>query len=159
MNRTIGWNLWMLWALLLVLSLLVSACAAASAAVESGSNRPEEVQPMPSPGLGGVRGRVLIAPACPVERSGQPCPEQPYVGPIEVRDLGGKVVAEVSTDEHGRFSLELPPGVYVLVPVRAGVRGLTPDQQIRVEVQEGVYTEVEMRVDTGIRGPERRQGP
>jgi hypothetical protein len=66
----------------------------------------------------GIRGRALLAPACPVE----PCSvsEQPYTGSFVVRK-DGAVVAKVKTDGEGRFDVRLEPGQYVLESESAGL--------------------------------------
>ena len=79
-----------------------------------------------------------------------PCPDRPWQG--KVRALGPDgvtVVGTVSTDKAGAFSMDLPPGAYLITPI-------TPDgppsaKLRRLTVIEGAYTSVELTVDSGIR--------
>jgi hypothetical protein len=93
----------------------------------------------------GIRGRALLAPACPVE----PCSvsEQPYTGSFVVRK-DGAVVAKVKTDGEGRFDVRLEPGQYVLESESAGLPLLKP---VDVTVHAHEFADVELAFDSGIR--------
>lgn len=98
----------------------------------------------------GVEGTVVWGPACPVSRAGSPCPDRPWQGKVQALELDAvTIVGTVSTDEAGTFSMELPPGGYLITPI-------TPDgppttKLRRLTVTEGAFTSVELRVDSGIR--------
>ena len=60
------------------------------------------------------------------------------------------MVAEVETDGRGAFSIELDPGRYEVLAVTPAARLATAASQ-RVTVDDGVFVEVTLVVDTGIR--------
>ena len=96
----------------------------------------------------GVEGTVTYGPLCPVVQAGSPCPDRPWQGKVRALDLDGvTVIATVSTDKAGAFSMDLPPGAYLITPI-------TPDgppttKLRRLTVTEGAYTSVELSVDSG----------
>ncbi len=98
----------------------------------------------------GVQGVVTAGPQCPVEQLGSPCPDRPFVGIVRASALDGTVVAETETDDQGRFRVALDPGTYVLAVVTDGGGPPTATPQ-PVQVEEGRFTRVTLRVDTGIR--------
>jgi hypothetical protein len=97
----------------------------------------------------GLRGVVHIGPQCPVEVEGSPCPDAPFVGDVRVVQ-GGDVVAQVSTDDQGRFELALDPGVYAITAVTddGGPPSAVPQE---VTVEQDRFTDVQLEVDSGIR--------
>ena len=97
----------------------------------------------------GIDGLVLLGPMCPVQRQDDPCPDTPYEAWISVRTTGGVLVTRVRSDEEGRFRVGLRPGSYTLDPESEGQFPTAGEQA--VEVDEGVYTEVIVSFDTGIR--------
>ena len=58
---------------------------------------------------------------------------------------------EVSTDEQGRFSLDLLAGSYVVVAVSPSGSGPPTPVPQTVQVVTGSYTQVTLEVDSGIR--------
>jgi hypothetical protein len=101
---------------------------------------------------GGVRGRAVVAPACPVDDPASPCPETPFVGTVVIVDTAsGDEVARVDTDEDGRFEVRLEPGSYAASgSPQDGVVGGEP---VPFEVAGGRFTEITVGFDTGIRAP------
>lgn len=98
----------------------------------------------------GVRGTVLLGPQCPVVQDASPCPDEPLPG-VVVRALhDGEPVAEVTSDDRGRYEIPLEPGAYVLRAVvpAGGVRSATP---VAVVVPEEGFARATVHVDTGIR--------
>lgn len=111
------------------------------------------------PARSGVRGRVTLGPACPVEGGGQDCRRTPYPTTVDVaRGNGGskqapqepEPVASVRTDGEGRFEVALEPGGYRLT---ARPRDAATARPIFVTVDAGLLTDVIVEVDSGIRGP------
>lgn len=91
--------------------------------------------------LGAVReeiegGAVPLTPRPPVL--------EPLAGAtISVQPAGGgNEIARVQSDQGGAFVLALPPGVYLLVPLRAGNFGLVLPPKQTVTVRSGQFTGV-----------------
>jgi hypothetical protein len=102
----------------------------------------------------GVTGLVHLGPQCPVEIAGQPCDDQPAAG-VEVTVSkqapgeaygAGEPVAQGTTDDEGRFRIDVAPGEYV-VTAQAGMSCEFMD----VRVADGDYVTVDVPCDTGIR--------
>ena len=106
------------------------------------------------PAESGVTGVVQLGPQCPVETEGQPCDERPaaQVAVTISRQLpgeayaAGEVVARGVTNADGRFRIAVAPGEYV-VSAEAGMSCELMDAR----VAEGIYVEVVVPCDTGIR--------
>lgn len=97
----------------------------------------------------GLHGRVLIDPAMPVCRVGDPCTR-----PAKDLELAfvrnDRVVGTTKTDEHGRYRIALPAGRYAVRPmVQHGLRkALEPG---RATVPRGRYARRDFTLDIGIR--------
>ncbi len=109
----------------------------------------------PSGAGSGIYGQVTWGPTCPVIQLGEgedQCGDQPYQTTLVVKtQAGGSEVARVSSNSHGQFKLDLPPGSYLVVPLRpVGLPlGEAPAEQVTVTAQ--TYTKVHISYDTGIR--------
>jgi hypothetical protein len=68
---------------------------------------------------------------------------------IDVRNAAGDRVTRVRSGSDGRFRVGLRPGAYVLVPESGDPFPTASEQEVTVE--EGVYAEVTVAFDTGIR--------
>lgn len=121
----------------LAFSMVVAACARAS---DGGA-----------PGGGsGIQGVVVAGPQCPVETAESPCPDQP-VPNAEVEVVhGGDVVARATTDADGAFQIALSPGAYSVQAVVAS-GGVGFAKPVDVTVRDGVFAQVSVVIDTGIR--------
>jgi hypothetical protein len=104
-----------------------------------------------SPAPSGIAGLVLIGPMCPVESLDDPCPDQPFVADLVVRDAQGAVICTTASGTDGRFRIGLPPGTYELDPQSGNVGGLPYAAPQSVAVETGQYTEVTVTFDSGIR--------
>ena len=121
---------------LLLFALLLAACGTAQT---SGA------------GLGTIRGRVLLAPTCPVEQVSSPCPPRSLSDvPVRVVDANGKVLASTTSDDGGRFEIEVPPGSFLLTASieEDPARSVIPT---RVQVVAGTVSHANVLVDSGIR--------
>lgn len=102
----------------------------------------------------GIRGTVLLGPTCPVEVSpgdNNPVPcITPYVATLVVLDSEGVKVATITSSADGRFQVNLTPGVYVVTP-ESGTDTYPIAQPQSVTVTAGVFTDIEVNYDTGIR--------
>jgi hypothetical protein len=126
----------------------------------SGARAPARSFTVTDPETSGVRGTVLAGPTCPVERAGENCSPRPVATTVDAFALSdpgndpssGTPDASATTDGLGRFSLDLAPGRYRLVPRATG-----PGQSGRpedVSIAAGIAADVTLTVDTGIRRPE-----
>jgi hypothetical protein len=102
---------------------------------------------------GHVSGVALAGPTCPVvtdpPQSG--CEDRPVAdATLLVVSQEGDEVARVTTGDDGRFTLDLPPGVYEVRPQPVdGIMGTAP--AVRVTVATDEPAEVTIAYDTGIR--------
>lgn len=97
----------------------------------------------------GIEGQVFIGPMCPVIRQGQACPDQPYQATLTVNSLAGRKIAQVQTDQQGRFKISLAPGQYILHPESPNTLPFASEQTVTVE--DGLFTQVIVNYDSGIR--------
>lgn len=99
----------------------------------------------------GIRGVVTLGPTCPVEQvGGAPC-VTPFAATLVITSAeDDSVVARVSSGPDGVFSVDLPPGDYVIVPEPGG-DPFPLGQPVDVTVVAGAYTEIEVAYDSGIR--------
>jgi hypothetical protein len=120
--------------ILVLAHLLLVACG--------GPSRPDE-------SLVRVDGRVLRGPTQPVCQVNVSC-EAPFSAGFSVQQ-SGRVIVRFRSDADGRFSIQLAPGSYVVVP-DADAPINAPQQQTRpITVPAGTSTTIELSFDTGIR--------
>jgi hypothetical protein len=102
----------------------------------------------------GIRGVVTLSPTCPVEASPGANDPEPcvtfYAATLVVLDGESAVVTRVTSGSDGQFSVNVPPGEYVLAP-ETGQDSYPIAQPQSVVVVPGQYAEVEINYDTGIR--------
>jgi hypothetical protein len=106
---------------------------------------------VPLPGGPGIAGRALAGPTCAAVKVGDPsCNDRPVAGAtVLIRDAHGTVVAQMTTDDKGRFQVKVPPGKYRVEPqpVEGLMGGADP-----IDVTVGArYVSVAIAYDTGIR--------
>lgn len=94
---------------------------------------------------------MTVGPQCPVVQAESPCPDTPFDGKVQVSQTGKGVVAEVQVDSHGAYRIALEPGTYEVMPVLAGGGGPPTATPMSVVVRQGVFTQADLSVDTGIR--------
>lgn len=98
---------------------------------------------------GNLHGVVMRGPIAPVCRVGVPCNE-PARGAVLVFSRGGRAAARVTVGLHGRYTVRLAAGTYLVrqpSAPRIGF-GIRPD---RVSVVAGASTRANFFIDTGIR--------
>jgi hypothetical protein len=108
--------------------------------------------PPPTP-VSGINGQALVGPIAPVQRIGVPntAPLAGAVIVIETAD-GANVVAQTVADGNGNFTIQLPPGHYLLVPLPPHPGDILPRGTSEfVDVMDGVFTSVTVEYDSGIR--------
>lgn len=103
---------------------------------------------LPALNYGTVSGTVMAGPTCPVEQVGSPCPNRPVQTTVLILSRSGQVVTSTRTDSHGRYSVHVAPGTY-LVAVRTPVWPRCP--ATRVAVEKSRPTRADLLCDTGIR--------
>jgi hypothetical protein len=102
----------------------------------------------------GIRGTVLLGPICTVENniSNSTCAGKPYSVKLVINTADQKkYVSDFTSDENGKFSVEVPPGEYFI-----GASATTPNppycsQSGIIKVNKGVFTDVKIYCDTGIK--------
>jgi hypothetical protein len=135
--------------------LLALAIALSAAACSAGAAIPPSASPSPpaSTATAMLSGSVTAGPVCPVEK----VPPDPSCAPrvvhgahLLIRDANDKVVATLTTDAKGAFSVTLPLGTYTIVaqPVTGLLRA--PDAKQVVLGTSGLFG-VALSYDTGIR--------
>ena len=119
-----------------LLAVLLAACGSSTTSAPPGT---------------GIKGTVILGPTCPVEQVGQPPCVTPLAATVAITSAeDGSVVARVSSGADGTFSVDVPPGDYVIVPQPVG-DPFPVGQPVEVTVQAGAYAQVEVDYDTGIR--------
>jgi hypothetical protein len=93
-----------------------------------------------------LEGDITRGPTQPVCSVDQPC-TAPFVGQFLVRQ-GALTITSFQTDSAGRFSVQLAPGTYTVVPV-GGTFPATQQQTVTVGTDS--VTVVHLDYDTGIR--------
>jgi hypothetical protein len=107
-----------------------------------GPSRPDE-------SLVRVDGRVVRGPTQPVCQVNVPC-EAPFSAGFSVQQ-SGRPILRFRSDADGRFSIQLTPGSYVVVP-DADAPIIAPQQQVQsITVSPGTSATIELSFDTGIR--------
>jgi hypothetical protein len=105
--------------------------------------------PTPAPLNSGLEGQVTIGPMCPVIQLNNPCPDQPYQATLTIQKPNGTKVTRFTTDNVGRFRINVAAGDYVLHPESPNVMPYAAD--IPFKVSEGQFTKVDVAYDSGIR--------
>jgi hypothetical protein len=98
--------------------------------------------------MGHVEGQVSFGPVSPVARPGIPN-YRPKRAQLDVLDANDKIVAHTTSDDHGKFELDLAPGTYTIRPEpgQGHVRFTSP----HVIVRSGETTKIGIIYDSGIR--------
>lgn len=111
-----------------------------------------EVLGLPQAGASGIAGMIMAGPTCPVEQPGVDCPDHPLQATVRVEyAANGRLVTEFSSDQNGRFHVQLAPDRYRLVPLPPNGAVLPRGEPLDVEVPPGRFVIVTILYDTGIR--------
>lgn len=102
----------------------------------------------------GIKGTVSLGPTCPVMKNppDPACADKPYAVKLQLVSSGGSfVIKEFSSNTDGTFSVEIPPGEYLVRS--APTMDIYPicRSSNTVVVNKGAYTNVDISCDTGIR--------
>lgn len=101
----------------------------------------------------GIKGVAMLGPTCPVMRDppDPQCADKPYKVTLSVTTADqARVIKTFSTDERGRFTVELPSGEYSIRSA-AAANILPYCQHDRFTVEANKVTEITVSCDTGIR--------
>lgn len=100
----------------------------------------------------GINGTTVIGPTCsdPLTSKNQSCVAQPYSATVQFQNAETNVmVAKVTSDKDGRFQVTLPPGTYLVIPVRTNAYPKADTQKVVVESNN--YTDVTITFALGTR--------
>ena len=123
---------------------LIKMAAAAVAALAVAGGGATQTATTPS----GLRGVVMRGPITPVCRSDYPC-EGPAPNVTLSFSVANRVFAHAKTNEHGRYRVLLPRGIY---SVRTDQRPFgTIPSPATVRVRPERIDRVDFSIDTGIR--------
>ena len=97
----------------------------------------------------GMRIIAKIGPTCPgPQRPGQVC-EKPYQGEFSITTNQNTAAIQVTTDQAGQVTVDLPPGQYTVTPKTEG--RLPSGAPVDVTVPSGQIVEVSVELDSGMR--------
>lgn len=101
----------------------------------------------------GIRGQVMAGPISPVDPPGHPNTRPLPGAVITVQSEGSsKEIARQKADNQGRFTVVLPKGRYLLVPLPPRPGSSRPHGTPQsAKVESNKFTEVTVHYDTGIR--------
>ena len=97
---------------------------------------------------GRIDGQIVLSPATPVTRFGEPN-QRPIAGQVAIIDERGGVVAHVASDQAGNFHIDLAPGHYTLRVESSGRMGHS--RPVEATVTAGQVTKTVVTFDSGIR--------
>ena len=108
----------------------------------------------PTSSKSGIRGHVLLGPTCPVEKipPDPNCADKPYKTNLVLTSADQSyVIAQFSSDENGKFSIETDPGEYQIRSAAAA--NILPycSSSGTIKVTAHTYTSAAISCDTGIR--------
>jgi len=104
----------------------------------------------PGDGTGGIQGKVLLGPMCPVQQVNSPCPDKSIEAVITVDSSTGDRVATERSDPDGTYRISLLPGSYTVTARRpSGEFGA--GKPVTVRVPNGTFVHLNLLVDSGIR--------
>lgn len=133
--------------------LVLGGCASLSVSGAETPGTSGTALPTASSAQGTLSGDVVAGPTCPAERAEDPCP--PKAAPnreVQILGASGAVVANVTTDSNGHFSVALAPGTYTLiVPKKPGQIGMRQVGDAKANIVAGQVTTIKIELDTGIR--------
>jgi hypothetical protein len=94
----------------------------------------------------------MVDAGCPVLESSSPCPQKPLRARIKVIRMPSQdLVTALDTTEDGRFRVALAPGTYELRGENVNGGPIPRAMPLPVNVAVGVFTEVTVQFDSGVR--------
>jgi len=111
---------------------------------------PSTPEPLPEGGSG-VRGKVMLGPTCPMQKTGDgDCADKPYQVELRISTKGGIPVKRFTSGADGSFAVALIPDTYVIGPP-PGAPAIPGTQDQEFTVRADAWTEIAIMFDTGIR--------
>jgi hypothetical protein len=125
------------------LALTTSACGRAA---DDHSSVDDQARPT------GVKGVTNVDAGCPPSPDATPCPHRPLDARLRFipQDHDAPDV-EVRTGEDGAFTVELPPGRYLVEPDNLTGTPYPYANPLTVEVRRGEFTTIIVTFDSGVR--------
>lgn len=102
----------------------------------------------------GIRGVTMLGPICPDMKNPpeEQCADKPYKTSLVITTADqARVIKTVTTDDDGKFSVELPPGTYAILSAAAANISPYCSSRDAATVKAGSYTDTTVYCDTGIR--------
>ena len=101
-------------------------------------------------GSGTVDGKVMARSSCGAQNSVTPCPLAPAGSRVlAIETSAGVVVTTVTSDQHGYFTVRLPPGQYVVKPAAGTGTAGTTGPAVAFDVVAGQTVSVQIVVSAG----------
>ncbi len=98
----------------------------------------------------GLAGTAFRGPINPVAIEGQ-LNDEPFSAEFNVYDHLDNFIISFNSDDEGKFSVAMPPGVYLVIPDESAPI-MNPEHQIKeVIVYPDSLTSLDLYFDTGIR--------
>jgi hypothetical protein len=107
-------------------------------------------------GMGTLAGHVDIGPLQPVVHVGEPEPTpSPEVYAawqiVILTENGNREIAIADIDSNGNYQVLLSVGTFMVTAKPLNVKGFSAQQAYPVEILKGKTTQLDIRIDTGIR--------
>lgn len=127
------------------LLILIAGCGVAT----SGSS--PEPSSTNSPTTGVLAGQVLARSSCGAQNSVTPCALAPLPGAVlSVKTAAGTVVASITCDQQGHFSIILPPGSYLVQPESKAGSTAIKGPAVAANVVSGQTVSIQVIASTGL---------
>jgi hypothetical protein len=138
---------------LLCMSSAIAAMVLLGCGAEGGRGAGNASASSPESLQSGIRGQTLVDAGCTMAYGAKRCPEHPLTARVTVTSnaKNSKVIAAVLSDEHGNFTLPLPPGTYLIEAGSPHGNPVPIAAPRSVTVEAGNYTTVVIHLDSGIR--------
>ena len=99
----------------------------------------------------GIEVQAYVGPMCPVVQIGTDCPDQPYQATITILHANGKEYLQFETKGDGTYSINIPPGDYILRPESPIGSPLPHAGEQNFTVLPDEITKITVTYDSGIR--------
>lgn len=156
---------WLTLGLLALVGMLLALAACAPGGVSASQSQvtnPSSQSTAPAPPTqaagsgnadqGTLNGTVVSGPSCPIETSDYPCPPKPVPNrQVMIETPDGTIASTPTTDNEGRFSVNLAPGTYVLKVAQGASQLPIQRKPVTVVIVAGKTISVEIELDSGIR--------